>query len=106
MGRYSNNTFTVQPKLNSNKKQRIYDSIIDPTIPRAEDDIYVITTIGDRLDLLSWQYYKEPSLWWIISAANPTLRKDSLYLEPGIQIRIPRDYQLVLNLYNRQIQSR
>ena len=61
------------------------------------DDIYVVTTIGDRIDLLAWKYYANAELWWIIAAANPELRKDSLYLEPGIQLRIPQDLSTILN---------
>ena len=40
-----------------------------------------------------FKYYQDATLWWIIAAANPSLRKDSVYLEPGIQVRVPRDYQ-------------
>ena len=41
-----------------------------PNIPLSADDIYVITTIGDRLDLLAYTYYKDTALWWVISMAN------------------------------------
>ena len=42
-----------------------------PNIPLQFSDNYVITTIGDRFDLLAQQYYNDSSLWWIISIANP-----------------------------------
>ena len=99
MSRYDNYIFNQQPKLDVENKRRYYDSLIDPVIEKSIDDIYVITSIGERLDLLAWKYYQDPELWWIISAANPELRKDSLYLEPGIQVRVPRDYQVVLQLF-------
>jgi phage tail protein X len=85
--------------LDVENKRRYYDSLIDPVIEKSVDDIYVVTSVGERLDLLAWKYYQDPELWWIISAANPELRKDSLYLEPGIQVRVPRDYQVVLQLF-------
>ena len=99
MSRYDNYTFTQTPKLDVENKRRYYDSLIDPVIEKSVDDIYVVTSVGERLDLLAWKYYQDPELGWIISAANPELRKDSLYLEPGIQVRVPRDYQVVLQLF-------
>ena len=106
MERYDNFLFTQKAKLDADNKRRYYPALIDPTIERQADDIYVITTLGDRLDLLAFSYYKDSTLWWIIAAANPELRKDSLYLEPGTQIRIPRDYQEVLVLFESQNASR
>ena len=99
MSRYDNYTFSQQSKLDVDNKRRYYDSLIDPVIEKRIDDIYVITSIGERLDLLAWKYYQDPELWWIISAANPELRKDSLYLEVGSQVRIPVDYQNVLDIF-------
>lgn len=106
MARYTNYLFTQKSKLDEDNKRRYYDSLLDPTIPLSYSDIYVITTIGDRLDMLAWKYYANAEFWWIITAANPELRKDSLYLEPGIQLRIPQDYNEVLVLYKDQNTSR
>jgi phage tail protein X len=105
MARYTNYVFTQAESIDSNKK-RYYQTLLDPYIEKDNSDIYVITTIGDRYDLLAWQYYSDAQLWWIISAANPELPKDSLYLEPGTQVRIPRDYQNILKLYLSQNNSR
>jgi hypothetical protein len=71
-----------------------------PNIPLSEDDIYVITTIGDRLDLLAYSYYKNPEYWWIISSANNNINKGSMFLTPGTQLRIPTDLGTVLKLFN------
>jgi len=71
-----------------------------PNIPLTEDDIYVITTIGDRLDLLAYSYYKNPEYWWIISSANNNINKGSMFLTPGTQLRIPTDLGAVLKLFN------
>jgi phage tail protein X len=102
MARYDNYLFTQKESIDSNTKNRYYQSLLDPTIEKDATDIYVITTIGDRYDLLAWKYYGDAELWWIISAANPELQKDSLYLEPGTQIRIPRDYQKALTTFQEQ----
>jgi phage tail protein X len=61
-----------------------------PEISRESSDIYVYTTKGDRYDLLAQSYYNDSSLWWIISKANPNLTSlDTIYPNPGNQIRIP-----------------
>jgi hypothetical protein len=61
-----------------------------PNIPLSVDDIYAITVEGDRLDLIASQFYNDVDLWWVITTANPNvIRRDSLVLIPGLQIRIP-----------------
>jgi len=61
-----------------------------PNIPLSIDDIYAITVEGDRLDLIANQFYNDVDLWWVITTANPNvIRRDSLVLTPGLQIRIP-----------------
>jgi len=60
-----------------------------PDIPVSENDYYVITTVGDRFDILAQQFYNDVNLWWIIAAANPTVRRDTLFITPGYQLRIP-----------------
>ena len=71
-----------------------------PEIPEDENDIYVITTDGDRLDILADRYYKDWSLYWIIAAANPNLPFDSLYPILGVQLRIPAYPEDVINSFN------
>lgn len=106
MGRYYNDVYTVPSLLDVENKRRYYPALLDPIIEKSVNDIYVITTIGDRLDLLAFKYFSDQDLWWIISAANPEIRKDSLYLDPGIQIRIPAAYIDVLTEYYKQNSSR
>ena len=69
--------------------REVYRPKIYPTIPLSDDDLYVATETGDRLDILAYQFYQDSSYWWIISAANPDLPKDSLYPPLGYQLRIP-----------------
>ena len=70
-----------------------------PEIPLSENDIYVITVFGDRLDILANQYYGDPTLYWIISAANPSQSFSSMYIIEGSQLRIPNDVSNVLASY-------
>jgi nucleoid-associated protein YgaU len=75
-----------------------------PEIPLTENDVWVITTIGDRYDLLAQQYYGDKSLWWIIASANNNVPKNSLYTPVGTQLRIPNDVNGVLVKY-RELNS-
>jgi phage tail protein X len=106
MERYNNYLFTQPADLDAVNKRRYYQTLIDPTIPKNLSDTYIITVYGDRLDLLASKYYSNSELWWIIAAANPELRKDSMYLDPGMQLRIPADVQSILILFQNQNISR
>ena len=75
-----------------------YLNNIYPDIPLSNEDNYVITVLGDRLDLLAFDFYGDTSFWWIIASAN-SLSGDSLYTEPGIQLRIPVDLSAIINEY-------
>jgi hypothetical protein len=77
--------------------KRYYKPLKYPTIPLNSDDLYITTTIGDRLDLLAYQFYKDTRLWWIIMNANVgTIRRDSFSLKPNLQIRIPKDIDKIV----------
>ena len=43
--------------------KRIFKSIKYPLIPLSINDIYVVTTVGDRLDLLANQFYNNVDYW-------------------------------------------
>jgi len=74
-------------------------NLIFPEIPESLNDLYLITTAGDRFDTLALTYYKDSSLWWIIAGVN-NIKKDSLVVQPGVQLRIPMDIQSVLDAFN------
>lgn len=76
-----------------------YETNIYPTIQPTNADYYVITTVGDRLDLMAYDFYQDSSLWWVIASAN-ALPGDSIFPPIGVQLRIPTDIQAVLNQYN------
>jgi phage tail protein X len=61
------------------------------TIPLSSSDIYIVTSEGDRLDNLAYQFYGDASLWKIIVLANSNLTGSSLYLDANLQLRIPID---------------
>jgi len=76
-----------------------------PDIPETSEDIYLVTTARDRYDILAQQFYGNTDYWWIIAAANNSTR-DSLYIEPGVQIRVPQPRNRVLTLYDRENKNR
>ena len=106
MSKYNNNLFSIGAEFNTETLRQDFISVLDPIIPRVESDIYVVSTFGDRLDLLAFKYYQNSTYWWIIAAANPELRKDTLNLEIATQVRIPKDFQSVILLLQQQIISR
>ena len=71
-----------------------------PEIPLSENDIYVITVTGDRLDILANTYYGDSTLYWVISSANPSQSFSSMYIIEGSQLRIPNNLSNVLAAYN------
>jgi hypothetical protein len=73
---------------------------IYPEIPLSEDDFYIITSEGDRYDVLAQQFYSDYTLWWIIASANNTER-GSLVTQPGVQLRIPTNKDKILQAYNQ-----
>ena len=44
---------------------------------------------GDRLDLLAYEYYRRPDLWWFILDHNPEI-SDPHRIPAGTILRIPR----------------
>ena len=103
MNRYQN---IPKTKIDGNL---VYQTSRYPEVPLSENDIYVYTTQGDRFDTLAQQYYKDSSLWWVISIANTgnagagtlvSLPQSTLVIPPGIQIRIPSNYSNVVRNFN------
>jgi hypothetical protein len=86
--------------IKNNIGKRYYTNNIYPQIPISGNDYYVITSVTDRLDLLANDFYGDPSLYWVIAAAN-NISGDSLVPEPGTQLRIPFDIQTAINAYAR-----
>ena len=77
--RYDNRIIETTPQGKPYIKGKQY-----PNTPLSASDIYVITTVGDRLDLLAYNYYRDVNLWWIISAANTNDLAKQYILQGGI----------------------
>ena len=82
----------IKTKLNSESRKYNYVNVVYPDISYNDDDSYIITTDGDRLDLLANQFYRDTNLWWVINNANPdATRGDSIVVKRGVQLRIPSE---------------
>ena len=90
----------IQVIKKSKYDKRYFRSIKYPPIPLSRRDKYVRTTDGDRLDSLARIFYKDHRLWWVIANANrDIIRRDSFYLKPGLQIRIPGNINSILSTF-------
>ena len=85
--------------IKTQEGKRLYRTVLFPEIPLSEQDLYVITVVGDRYDLLANTYYKDKTLYWIIPRAN-NLPCDSLFPPEGVQLRIPVDVSAILREYS------
>lgn len=103
MRRYSN----IQQVKNTNENVGTLGSVYYktnsyPEISLSENDIYVVTEFGDRLDLLANQFYGDVTLYWIIASANPDkVNFGSIFVTEGTQLRIPTDVSEIVDNYNR-----
>ncbi len=85
---------------NGSNTVRYYSTTKYPTIPLDVNDIYVITTVGDRYDTLANTFYDNPQLWWIISIANQSFSQNSIIPPIGAQLRIPANPSKIISLFN------
>jgi len=86
--------YNIDKQLTDKNKKRYFETTIYPSVNVSENDIYIITSVGDRLDIMAYNYYNDSTLWWIIALVN-NIGKGTLYVEPGLQIRIPYDYNYI-----------
>ena len=89
--------YTYSKTLTKNDTKKMYlSSVIYPKIKASDDDMYIISDAGDRLDILALKYYNDQNLWWIIATAI-NLNEASYSITPGIQLRIPANVSRILN---------
>ena len=85
-------------KTDKDTQNRFYKNIEYPEIPVSPNDVYIVSKSTDRLDLLAKDYYGNVNYWWVISKANPDkIKRDSFFINPGLQIRIPSNIEKIYN---------
>jgi len=93
MARYENTKIKDISKRRGLSQDKVYNISCNNTtfyssVPESDDDIYVITQPGDRLDQLAHQFYGDVTLWWYIAKANGYA---TMNVPADKQIRIPVD---------------
>ena len=71
---------------NRKTKSLAYQTTIYSDVPEKDDDIYITTQEGDRLDNLAMVFYGSPALWWFIAHVN---NLTTINVEAGKTLRIP-----------------
>ena len=69
------------------------DSMVNRPIPRENDDVYfkINQTYQYRPDLLAYDLYQQPGLWWVFYQRNPnTLVAPPWDFEAGTNIYLPK----------------
>jgi hypothetical protein len=78
----------------------VYRPKIYPNIPLRDDDIYVATETGERLDTLAFDFYSDSNLWWIIASAN-NIHGAKFGFDDGTILRIPQNYIEISNSFKK-----
>ena len=73
------------------------DIMVDRPLPKRADDIYweITPTYNLRPDLLAYDLYGNPTLWWVFAQRNPNRLKDPLFdFVTGLGIYLPQQETL------------
>jgi len=76
--------------------------ILNPRTLTAEQDDQSYTverTYAYRPDLLAYDLYGSPRLWWVFVQRNPDQLEDPIYdFKPGVTIQLPKKENLLKDL--------
>lgn len=84
---------TTSPYYNTPYTQFFLDMMINRPIPRETDDIFfkINQTYQYRPDLLAYDLYDDPGLWWTFYQRNPnTLQAPPWDFAAGVEIYLPK----------------
>ena len=72
---------------------RFLDTLVDRPIPKLGSDRYweITTTYNLRPDMLAYDLYANPKLWWVFAARNPNRLGPDPYFDfkAGVGIYVP-----------------
>jgi len=89
MAEYSNTSpYYATPQNKINLEQMVARTIT----AEADDRTYTIErTYAYRPDLLAYDLYGTPRLWWVFAQRNPDQIEDPIYdFKPGVTIQLPK----------------
>jgi len=87
------NYTSTSPYFLSPYTQFYLDSMVNRPIPRENDDVYfkINQTYQHRPDMLAYDLYQQPGLWWVFYQRNPnTLIAPPWDFEAGKNIYLPK----------------
>lgn len=84
------NLITNVNKINSDGSERRVSRLSSVFYPdfSQNQDVYIVSKMGDRLDNLAYDYYGDISYWYVIAIVN-NLGRGTITVPPGIVLRIP-----------------
>jgi hypothetical protein len=82
------------PYLNTNVvENKFLDVMVSRPIPQNPSDVYMVLpeTYQYRPDLLAFDLYNDPKLWWVFAARNPNRLGPDPYFDfkAGVGIYVP-----------------
>lgn len=96
----ASNRYLYNNVLKTKPGKRYLSSTIYPKIKPDDNDLYIVTDVSDRLDLLADKYYNNPAMWWIIAVAN-NINDGIMYVDEGTQLRIPNNISRILSDFEK-----
>jgi nucleoid-associated protein YgaU len=98
MARYENTKLKKEQVLRGIDRPKTYNitsykTTIYSSVPETDQDIYVITQDGDRLDTLAHQFYGDSNLWWYLAKTN---NLTFITIPVGTSLRIPGTTQYAI----------
>ena len=83
----------TSPYFETSYSQFFLDTMVNRTIPKEDDDLQftINLTYKYRPDLLAYDLYGTPALWWVFYQRNPnTLQAPPLDFDVGVSIFLPK----------------
>jgi len=78
---------------------RVYSTTYYPEIPIENEDKFIFTKVGDRLDSLAYKFYTDITLWWVIAKANGIKGKAAVSVDEIL--RIPGNITRILENFRK-----
>jgi alpha-L-fucosidase len=97
MANYSNTSPYFGTEMTST-----YLDVLNPRKFAMEDDDQSYTierTYAYRPDLLAYDLYGSPRLWWVFAQRNPDQIEDPIYdFKPGVTVKLPKKENVLKDL--------
>lgn len=79
----------ASPLYDEEQEEYVWGISDPPNALLRDEDLYYTVREGDRLDLISYRYYREPRWFWVIANYNNIKNPMNLVSCIGKEIRLP-----------------